>query len=184
MFRSKVVFRSNKEGLHLSFLVPCFRIWSRLGPQDGPMLEAKTDPKSIKKRCKKRWNFEGLLEGHNFGKSSILEANMEASWHQNRSRNRCYLRKAVFWKNLVFPVRKNKVFWDPVSRSWEQNSIKNRCSKQCGNRKARKLNFHRFLIDLGAILGLQNARRSKIDVEMVSKFDQFLKASWNTIFSA
>ena len=27
-------------------------------------------------------------------------------------------------------------------------------------------------------------RRSKIDVEMVSKFDQFLKASWNAIFSA
>ena len=27
-------------------------------------------------------------------------------------------------------------------------------------------------------------RRSKIDVEMVSKFDEFLKASWNAIFSA
>ena len=27
-------------------------------------------------------------------------------------------------------------------------------------------------------------RRSKIDVEMASKFDQFLKASWNAIFSA
>ena len=27
-------------------------------------------------------------------------------------------------------------------------------------------------------------RRSKIDVERASKFDQFLKASWNTIFSA
>ena len=26
-------------------------------------------------------------------------------------------------------------------------------------------------------------RRSKIDVEMASEFDQFLKASWNTIFS-
>ena len=28
------------------------------------------------------------------------------------------------------------------------------------------------------------ARRSKIDVEKASKFDQFLKASWNAIFSA
>ena len=27
-------------------------------------------------------------------------------------------------------------------------------------------------------------RRSKIDVEKASKFDQFLKASWNAIFSA
>ena len=27
-------------------------------------------------------------------------------------------------------------------------------------------------------------RRSKIDVEMASKFDHFLKASWNAIFSA
>ena len=27
-------------------------------------------------------------------------------------------------------------------------------------------------------------RRSKIDVEMASKFDEFLKASWNAIFSA
>ena len=35
------------------FLAPFFRILSRLGPQDGPMLEAKTDPKSIKNRCEK-----------------------------------------------------------------------------------------------------------------------------------
>ena len=83
-----------------------FRIWSRLGPQDGSMLEARTDPTSIKTRCGKRSKFEGLLEGHNFEKSSILEANMEASWHQNRSRNRCYLRKAVFKEFIVFPKEK------------------------------------------------------------------------------
>ena len=36
------------------------------------MSEAKTDPKSIKNRCQKRWNLEGLLEGHNLETSSIL----------------------------------------------------------------------------------------------------------------
>ena len=78
------------------FWEPCFRILSRFGSQNESMLEAKTDPKSIKNRYKKRSNFEGLLESQNFGKSSILEANMEASWHENRSKNRCYLRKAIF----------------------------------------------------------------------------------------
>ena len=31
--------------------------WSRLGPQDGHMLEAKMDPKSIKNRCPKTMKF-------------------------------------------------------------------------------------------------------------------------------
>ena len=31
---------------------------------------------------------------------------------------------------------------------------------------------------------INNPRRSKIDVDMASKLDQFLEASWNTIFSA
>ena len=35
---------------------------------------------------------------------------------------------------------------------------------------------------LGGVLGRLGAL--KIDVERASKFDQFLKASWNTIFSA
>ena len=62
--------------------------------------------------------------------------------------------------------------------------MKNRCKKQCGNRKARKLDFDRFLIDLGDILDLQDgAKTFKIDVEMASKFHEFLEASWNTLFS-
>ena len=61
--------------------------------------------------------------------------------------------------------------------SWEQKSIKNQCKKPCGNRKARKLDFDGFLMDLGTIF-------SKIDVEIASKFDQFLKASWKATFSA
>ena len=31
----------------------------------------------------------------------------EGFWYQNRRRNRCYLRKAVFWKNIVFPLEKH-----------------------------------------------------------------------------
>ena len=46
-----------------------------------------------------------------------------------------------------------------------------------------------ILIDFGSIWepswpSKTEPRRSKIDVEMASKFDQFLKASWNAIFSA
>ena len=41
------------------------------------------------------------------------------------------------------------------------------------------------MIDLGpSWLSKTEPRRSKIDVERASKFDQFLKASWNAIFSA
>ena len=160
MFWRKIVLRTLLGREHGEFLDPFFRIWSRLGPQDGPMLEAKTEPKSIKNRCEKGWNFEGLLEGQNFEKSSILEANMEASWHQNRSRNRSYLRKALFRKKTLFFRRKNLLFGYPVGRSWEQKSIKNRCKKRCGNSKALKFNFDRFLIDLGAILALQNRAKT------------------------
>ena len=70
------------------FWEPCFRILSRFAPQNGPILEAKTDPTSIKSRYKKGSNFEGLLEGHTFGKSLILEAKMEPSWHQNGVKDR------------------------------------------------------------------------------------------------
>ena len=63
--------------------------WAHVGGQDGPKIDKKID-------AQKRWIFEGFLEPPKIGKSLILEANMEASWHQNRSRNRWYLRKAVF----------------------------------------------------------------------------------------
>ena len=49
MFKGKVVFRTAKGEVHKYFLGPFFRILSRLGSQDGPKLEAKTGPKSIKK---------------------------------------------------------------------------------------------------------------------------------------
>ena len=76
----------------------------------GGILAFQNGAKTLKNRCWKGikiWSvFEGLLESPKIGKSLILEGNMEASWHQNRSRNRCYLRKAYFWKNIVFLYEK------------------------------------------------------------------------------
>ena len=54
MFGSKIVLRTALGELSDNFGGPFFRILSRLGPQDGPMLEAKTDPKSIKKSKRKK----------------------------------------------------------------------------------------------------------------------------------
>ena len=149
------------------------------------MLEAKTEPKSIKIRYKKRWNFEGLLELPKIGKPSILEANMEASWHQNRCRNRCYLRKAVFWKNLVFPLGKIHFF---EIQGVEVGS-KNRSKIDVKNDAETEGLGNSIFIDFWWIWEASwpsktEPRRSEIDVEKAWKFDQFLKASWNAIFSA
>ena len=51
----------------------------------------------------------------------------------------------LFFEKPLFFIRINNVFWDPGGRSWKQKSINNRCKKRCGNRKARKLDFYRFL---------------------------------------
>ena len=149
------------------------------------MLQANTDPKSIKNRCEKGSNFEGLLEGHTFGKSSMLEANMEASWHQNRCRNRCYLRKALFWKNLVFPQWKVRFF----EIQGVQVGSKNRWKIDVKNNAETERLGNTILIDFWSIwepswVSKTEPRRSKIDVEMATKFDEFWKASWNTTFSA
>ena len=63
-------------------------------------------------------------------------------------------------KKPCFSLGKNTLFWDPGGRSWEQKSIKNRCKKRCGNRRPRKLDFYRFLVDLGGILALQNGAKT------------------------
>ena len=62
--------------------------------------------------------------------------------------------KDPFLKKHCFSLR------DPVGRTWEEKSIKSRCKKRCGNRKAWKLNFDPFLIDLGAILAFQNGAKT------------------------
>ena len=93
--------------------------------------------------------------------------------------------KNDFFEKTLFFQGKISLFGDPVGRSWKQTSIKNRCKKRCGNRKARKLNVDCFSFDLEpSCFSKTKPRRSKIDVKMASKFDHFLKASWNATFSA
>ena len=53
MFKGKVVLRTDLGEHHDLFFRAIFPILRRLGSQDGPMLEAKTDPKSIKIDTKK-----------------------------------------------------------------------------------------------------------------------------------
>ena len=66
---------------------------------------------------------------------------------------------------------------------------KNRSKIDVKNDAERERLGNAILIDFAPIwepswLPEAEPRRSKIDVERASKFDQFLKASWNTIFSA
>ena len=60
--------------------------------------------------------------------------------------------KGVFLKKPCFSLGKTYFF----EIQWVEVGTKN----QCGNRKARKLNFDRCLIDLGAILALQNGAKT------------------------
>ena len=113
---------------------------------------------------------------------------MEASWHQNRSRNGCYLRIKHFWKNVVFPLEKYSFLrssGSKLGRSWDKNGSKINVKKDTETERL----GNSILIDFWSIWEPSwppktEPRRSKIDVEMALKFDQFLKASWNAIFSA
>ena len=85
----------------------------------------------------------------------------------------------------MFSDRKNLLFGDPVGRSWEQKSIKNRYKNDAETERL----GNSISIDFKSIwepswASKTEPRRSKIDVERATKFDEFLKASWNTIFSA
>ena len=65
----------------------------------GSIFAPNFDPRILGNHCfsigKTRFFKKSTLED-NLDLCSILEANMEASWHQNRCRNRCYLGKALF----------------------------------------------------------------------------------------
>ena len=110
---------------------------------------------------------------------------MEASWHQNRSRNRCYLRKAFFLKKPCFSSGKTNF----LEIQWVEVGSKNRSKIDVKNDAETEGLGNSIFIDFWWIWEASwpsktEPRRSKIDVEMASKFDQFLKASWNAIFSA
>ena len=77
--------------------------WAPLGGQHGSKLSPKREPKSIKNRSKNRSIFQCLL-GSDFWKILVdFGTKMEASWPSKSNPKRCYLQKAFFWKNLVFP---------------------------------------------------------------------------------
>ena len=72
---------------------------------------------------------------------------------------------------------------------WVEVGSKNRSKIDVKNDAERERLRNSILIDFGPIwepswLPKTKPRGSKIDVEMASKFDNFLKASWNAIFLA
>ena len=85
----------------------------------------------------------------------------------------------------IFFLKNIKVVRNPVGRSWEQKSLENQFEKRCRNRDARKPNCDRFFVDFGAILAFQNGAKTFQNRcwKGIKIFDQFLKASWNAIFS-
>ena len=109
---------------------------------------------------------------------------MEPSWHQNRIKNRCQLRKAIFQKSCS-PSRGGSIFQDlgvEVGRK-----IRSKIDEKW--KPKWNASWDRFLIDFWSILGPKLGRKIdprgiKIEVKMEVKFDRFLKASWNAIFSA
>ncbi len=119
--------------------------WGRLGEQHGSNLAPKTEPKSIKNRSQNQSIFESLLGLDFYGILVDFGRKMEPSWHPDGIKNRCQLRRMIFWKNLVFPKEK-QWFW----RFWRlklapkihQKSIKK--GAQLG-----KASWHRFFMDFG-----------------------------------
>ena len=92
--------------------------------------------------------------------------------------------KGSFLKKHRFPLRKIHFF---EIRGVEVGS-KNRPKIDVKNDAETERLENSILIDFSSIWepswpSKTEPRRSKIDVEMASKFDQFLKASWNAIFS-
>ena len=91
--------------------------------------------------------------------------------------------KGEFSKKPWFSFR-GFFFWDPGV----QVGSKNRWKIDVKNDAETERLGNSILIDFWSIWepswsSKREPRRSKVDVEMASKFDQFLEASWNTFFS-
>ena len=79
---------------------PLGRSWAEKGRQHGSNLAPKTEPKPIKNRSQNWWLFfsaswNRFVEGFWW----ILDANMEPSWHQNRSKIDANCEKRFFEKS-------------------------------------------------------------------------------------
>ena len=119
--------------------------WLEKGGQHGSNLAPKTEPKSRKNRSKNRSKFWCLLGSDFFRILVDFGGKMEPSWHQNRIKNRSQLRKAIFWKNLIFPMEKQWFwrFWgSKLGRKIDQKSIKK--WSHLG-----KVSWHRFFMNFG-----------------------------------
>ena len=93
--------------------------------------------------------------------------------------------KGVFLKKLCFSLGKTYF----LEIQWVEVGSKNRSKIDVKNDAETERLGNSILIDFWSIwepswASKTEPRRSKIDVEMASKFDRFWNASWNTIFSA
>ena len=73
--------------------------WRRFGGVLGPNMGSKMDPRWPKMDPKINHFFDASWDRSFFGFCWILGAKMEASWYQNRFKNRCKLGKAIFQKS-------------------------------------------------------------------------------------
>ena len=93
--------------------------------------------------------------------------------------------KGVLLKKHRFSLGKTNIF----EIQWVEVGSNNRSKIDVKNDAETERLGNSILIDFWSIWepswgSKTEPRRSKIDVEMASKFDQFLEASWNAIFSA
>ena len=126
--------------------------WLQLGPQNGARIEKKSKQKSIKILMALGVGF--LKDFGGFGKAKWSQVGIRIASQIDPNFEMRFFEKTLFF------LRKNTLFSHQGSPSWKQKSIKNRCKKRCGKRRASKFNFDRFLIDLGAILGVQNGAKT------------------------
>ena len=103
--------------------------WGRLGGQHGSNLAPKTEPKSIKNRSQNQSILECLLRVDFYRNLMDFGRKMEPSWHLDGIRNRCQLRRMIFWENFVFPWEKND-FEGSGGWSWNQKSNNNPLKKE------------------------------------------------------
>ena len=89
-----------------TFLVSLEGVLWRKSGQHGPNLDPKMEAKSMKNEVENQSNFQCLLE-------SIFYAMLVDFWWKNGGKlaptwiqNRCAMRKAMLWKNIVFPLGK------------------------------------------------------------------------------
>ena len=107
---------------------------------------------------------------------------MEASWHQNRSRNRCYLRKAVFREIIVFPMEKHsflRSYGSKLTAKTIQKSIKIQEKSMPRCHPSWTPFFNRFLIDFYSQLRLPESQKSSPRCSESTIFQKIAFRNWH-----